>query len=70
MKSGRESALINKSLAKPSGVEMPQEAMLILKKLQLAKAYGSKRKYEKELVKLAQQYPHMSEEIFKLKVWN
>lgn len=70
MRSIRERALSNTINVKPNGVDLPREAMAILKKLQLAKVHGSKRKYEKELVKLAEQYPHMSEEIFKLKVWN
>lgn len=69
MKSSRESALTNRSSARPTGVELPHDAAVILKRLHMAKAYGSRRKYEKELKSLAEQYPDMADEIFKLKVW-
>ncbi len=70
MKSARESALLNRSQAKPSGVDLPREANEILKRLQTARMYGSKRKYDKELRKLADQYPAMADEILSLKMWD
>ena len=50
-------------------VDLPKEAMDILKRLQAAKVYGSKRKYNKVLQDLADSYPEMASDIFKLKVW-
>ena len=67
MKSARESALLNTSRARPGKVSMPEEATKILVKLERAKAYGSKRKYNKELDKLINEYPEMSEAITKLR---
>ena len=61
--------MLNTSKAKPSGVDLPKEAMDILKKLQAAKVYGSKKKYDKVLQELAESYPDMAPDIFKLKVW-
>ena len=69
MKSSRDKSMLNTSKAKPSGVDLPKEAMDILKKLQAAKVYGSKRKYNKVLQQLADSYPDMASDIFKLKVW-
>lgn len=69
MKSSRESALNTVSSVKPGKVAMPKEALQILDKLQKAKVYGSKRKYNKELQKLADAYPDMAAQIFQLKVW-
>jgi hypothetical protein len=69
MKSSRDKSMLNPSKAKPSGVDLPKEAMDILKKLQAAKVYGSKTKYNKELQKLADSHPEMASDIFKLKVW-
>jgi hypothetical protein len=69
MKSARESALINRSQVKPSRIDLSREANVVLKKLEMAKAYGSKRKYNNELKKLAEQYPDMADEILKLKMW-
>jgi hypothetical protein len=70
MKSARESALINRSQARPNRIDLPREANAVLKKLEIAKAYGSKRKYDNELRKLAEQYPDMADEIFKLRMWD
>ena len=69
MKSSRDKSMLNTSKAKPSGVDLPKEAMAILKKLQAAKVYGSKKKYDKVLQDLAASYPDMASDIFKLKVW-
>ena len=70
MKSARESALINRSQARPGRIDLPREANAVLKKLEMAKVYGSKRKYNNELRKLAEQYPDMADEILKLKIWD
>ena len=67
MKSGREAALANKTKIKPRNVTLPKEAMKILVKLEYAKNFNNKRRYNKELDKLIVQYPEMSEEIMKLK---
>jgi len=61
--------MLSASKAKPSGVDLPKEAMDILKRLQAAKVYGSKKKYDKVLQELAKAHPDMSSDIFKLKVW-
>lgn len=66
MKSARESALLNRSAVRPGKVSMPEEANKILVKLERAKSYGSKRKYNKELEKLVTEYPEMTEQIMKL----
>ena len=67
MKSGRESALANKTKIKPRNVTLPKEAMNILVKLEYAKNFNNKRRYNKELDKLIVKYPEMTEEIMKLK---
>ena len=67
MKSGRESALANKTKIKPRNVTLPKEAMKILVKLEYAKNFNNKRRYNKELDKLIVEYPEMAEEIMKLK---
>jgi hypothetical protein len=69
-KSARESALLNRSIVRPGKVSMPKEATKILVRLERAKSYGSKRKYNKELESLAKQYPEMNEEIMKLRWTN
>ena len=70
MKSGRESALLNRSAVRPGRVSMPEEATKILVRLERAKSYGSKRKYNKELEKLITEYPDMTEQIMALRWTN
>lgn len=70
MKSARESALLNRSKVRPDNVSMPKEAKKILVRLERAKSYGSKRKYNKELDNLITEYPHMSEQIIALRWTN
>jgi hypothetical protein len=67
MKSGRESALANKTKVKPRNVTMPKEAMKIAVRLETARNYKDKTRYNNILKKLADEYPEMAEEIMKLK---
>jgi hypothetical protein len=68
VKSGRESALANKTKIKPRNVTLPREAMKILVKLEYAKNFNNKRRYNKELDKLIAEYPDMAEHIMKLRL--
>lgn len=68
MKSGRESALANKTKIKPRNITLPKEAMKILVKLEYAKNFNNKRRYNKELDKLIVEYPEMKDHIMKLKM--
>ena len=68
MKSGRESALANKTKIKPRNVTLPKEAMKILVKLEYAKNYKDKTRYNNILDRLIKEYPEMAEDIMKLKL--
>lgn len=68
MKSGREAALTKRSTAKPRNITLPKEAMKILVKLERAKNFNSKRKYNKELDKLIVLYPEMQIAIEEMKI--
>ena len=57
MKSNKEKALSQVSTAKPGRLNLGPEATQILKRLERARNYNSKRKYNAELVKLSTQYP-------------
>ncbi len=63
MKSNRAKATQQKSFAKSSKPQFDLEAVRFLKNLERARNYGSKRKYNKELEKLAQQHPEFAESI-------
>ena len=67
MKSGRESALANRTRVRPRNVTLPKEAMKILVKLEYAKNYKDKTRYNNILDRLIKEYPEMAEEIMKLK---
>jgi len=69
-KSARESAMLSTCKVRPSKVSMPKEATKVLVRLERAKSYGSKRRYNKELERLAISYPEMSEQILQLKWTN
>lgn len=57
MKSNKEKALSQTSTAKPGRVNLGPEATKILKRLERARNYNSKRKYNAELSKLSTEYP-------------
>jgi hypothetical protein len=63
MKSSREGALAQKSIAKPGKIDLGPDAARILKNLERARNYGSKRKYNAELKKLVKQHPEFEEMI-------
>ena len=67
MKSGRESALANRTRVRPRNVTLPKEAMKILVRLEYAKNYKDKTRYNNILNRLIVEYPEMAEEIMKLK---
>lgn len=68
MKSGRESALANKTKIKPRNVTLPKEAMKILVRLEYAKNYKDKKRYNNILDRLMKEYPEMSDQILQLKL--
>jgi len=68
MKSSRAGALAQRSFAKPGKVDLGPEAASILKNLERARNYGSKRKYNAELNKLAKNHPEFAETILAF-VW-
>jgi hypothetical protein len=68
MKSSRAGALAQRSFTKPTKVDLGPEAASILKNLERARNYGSKRKYNAELKKLAKNHPEFAETIL-LFVW-
>jgi hypothetical protein len=68
MKSSRAGALAQRSFAKPGKVNLGPEAASILKNLERARNYGSKRKYNAELNKLAKNHPEFAETILTF-VW-
>lgn len=68
MKSSRAGALAQRSFAKPGKVNLGPEAASILKNLERARNYGSKRKYNAELKKLVKNHPDFAESI-SLFIW-
>ena len=66
MKSSRAGALAQRSFVKPGKVDLGPEAAKILKNLERARNYGSKRKYNAELNKLCKAHPEFSESILSL----
>jgi hypothetical protein len=68
MKSGRESALANRTRVRPRNVTLPKEAMKILVKLEYAKNYKDKTRYNNILDRLIKEYPEMSDQILQLKL--
>lgn len=69
MKSSRAGALAQRSFSKPGNINLGPEAATILKNLERARNYGSKRKYNAELNKLAKNYPEFATSILSL-YWN
>ena len=69
MKSNRQAALSKGAVVKSRNVSMPKEAIKVLINLERARNYGSKRKYNAELNKLAKNHPEFSESILALR-WN
>jgi hypothetical protein len=63
MKSSREGALAQRSFTKSSKIDLGPEAASILKNLERARNYGSKRKYNAELNKLAKNHPEFAQTI-------
>lgn len=63
VKSNRAKATQQKNFIKTSKPEFNLEAIRFLKNLERARNYGNKRKYNKELEKLAQQHPEFAESI-------
>ena len=63
MKSNREKALSQASTSKPGKINLGPEANKILKRLERARNYNSKRKYNAELSKLSTQYPEFAASI-------
>lgn len=57
MKSNKEKALTQVSTSKPGKINLGPEANKILKRLERARNYNSKRKYNAELSKLSTEYP-------------
>lgn len=68
MKSSRAGALAQRSFAKSNKIDLGPEATSILKNLERARNYGSKRKYNAELNKLAKNHPEFAETILAF-VW-
>ena len=68
MKSSRAGALAQRSFAKPGKIDLGPQAASILKNLERARNYGSKRKYNAELIKLARNHPELSESILSF-IW-
>ena len=68
MKSSIAGALAQRSFVKPEKVNLGPEAASILKNLERARNYGSKRKYNAELNKLAKNHPEFAETILTF-VW-
>jgi hypothetical protein len=67
MKSGRKSALTKTNKAKSRNVTLPKEAMKLLTRLEYARNYKDKTRYNNILNKLTAEYPEMSEQILQLK---
>lgn len=63
MKSSRAGALSGTKIIKPGSINLGSEAASILKNLERARNYGSKRKYNAELNKLAKNHPEFAESI-------
>jgi hypothetical protein len=68
VKSSRAGALAQRSFVKPGKINLGPEAASILKNLERARNYGSKRKYNAELNKLAKNHPEFAERILTF-VW-
>ncbi len=66
MKSSREGALSQRSSVKPGKIDLGPEATKILKRLERARNYGAKRKYNAELQKLIKEYPEFHASILAL----
>ncbi len=66
MKSSRAGALAQRSFTKPGKIDLGPEAAGILKNLERARNYGSKRKYNAELNKLAKNHPEFASSILSL----
>jgi hypothetical protein len=67
MKSGREAALTRRHRIVPRSVVLPKRAIKLLVKLEYAKNYNDKTRYNNILDKLSTDYPEMSEQIMLLK---
>jgi|LauGreDrversion4_1035100.scaffolds.fasta_scaffold20327_7 hypothetical protein len=63
MKSNREAALTRRDKVKPRNVTMPKEAMKIAVRLETARNYKDKTRYNNILKKLADEYPDYAESI-------
>jgi hypothetical protein len=63
MKSNREAALTHKYKVKPRNVTMPKGAMKILVRLETARNYNDKTRYNNILKKLTDEYPEYAESI-------
>jgi hypothetical protein len=68
MKSGRKSALTKSNKAKSRNVTLPKEAMKLLIRLEYAKNYKDKTRYNNILDRLTAEYPEMSDQILQLKL--
>jgi hypothetical protein len=66
MKSNREAALTRRDRVKPRNVTMPKKAMKLLVRLEYARNYKDKTRYNNILKKLVDQYPEYAESIEKL----
>jgi hypothetical protein len=66
MKSPRESALAQTSSVRPGHIDLGPEATKILKRLERARNYGAKKKYNAELQKLIKEYPDFHASILAL----
>ena len=66
MKSNREAALTRRDRVRPRNVTMPREAMKLLVRLEYARNYKDKTRYNNILKKLVDQYPEYAESIEKL----
>ena len=66
MKSNREAALTRRDRVRPRNVTMPREAMKLLVRLEYARNYKDKTRYNNILKKLVDQYPEYTESIEKL----
>ena len=66
MKSNREAALTRRDRVRPRNVTMPKEAMKLLVRLEYARNYKDKTRYNNILKKLVDQYPEYKESIEKL----
>jgi hypothetical protein len=63
MKSNREAALTRRHKVKSRNITMPKEAMKLLVRLEYAKNYKDKTRYNNILNKLNEEYPEFSDSI-------